>query len=89
MRRVSCIFTVEAGTYNLKYECSDMEITLNGKPHPIEQELSITALLESLDTHPQTVVVEVNGDIVRRPHYDTSMIHAGDTLEVVRFYPGG
>jgi thiamine biosynthesis protein ThiS len=82
----SCI---DDRTYQPQCECSEMTITLNGKPHPIEHELSITALLESLDTHPQTVVVEVNGKIVRRPHYDTSMIHSGDTLEVVRFYPGG
>ena len=66
-----------------------MQITLNGDERTFDSEMTVSALLEALATHPQTVVVERNGEIVRRPEYEDVMVADGDVLEVVRFFPGG
>ena len=66
-----------------------MNITLNGESRAFEGVKTIEQLLEALSTHPKTVVVERNGEIVRRPQFEETDLAEGDVLEVVRFFPGG
>ena len=66
-----------------------MTITLNGDEREIPEGLTVEALLEHLDLHPRTIVVERNGDILRRDAYPTVQVEEGDRLELVHFVGGG
>ena len=46
-------------------------------------------LLEHLSLQPSLVVVERNGDILRRDSYPEVPVESGDVLELVHFVGGG
>lgn len=64
-------------------------ITLNGKPHELEQATSVTALLDTLSVTPRQVAVAVNGTVVPRDAWPDTRISDGDTVEIVRAVGGG
>ncbi|NLY43427.1 MAG: sulfur carrier protein ThiS [Clostridiaceae bacterium] len=66
-----------------------MTIVLNGKKEVLEQQKSIRDLLISKNIDPNTVVVEYNGDIVKREEWANIFLNEDDVLEVVRFVGGG
>jgi sulfur carrier protein len=66
-----------------------MNITLNGKPHELDGERSIAALLQSLNVKAEQVAVAVNGEVVRRRAWPQTEIRPGDTVEIVRAVGGG
>jgi thiamine biosynthesis protein ThiS len=66
-----------------------LTIRVNGESHEIAGPLSIGALLAQLDIDPRRVAVEHNLEIVRRARYDTTMVQAGDEIEIVNFVGGG
>jgi sulfur carrier protein len=49
----------------------------------------VEGLLAHLDLHPRTIVVERNGDILRRDAYPGVQVEEGDRLELVHFVGGG
>ena len=66
-----------------------MRVKVNGEEREIDDGLTLTALLESLQIRPGRVVVERNRDIVPRDSYGATLINDGDTLEIVHFVGGG
>ena len=66
-----------------------MNITLNGKPHELEGERSIVALLQSLNVKAAQVAVALNGEVVRKRAWPQTEIRSGDTVENVRAVGGG
>ncbi len=69
-----------------------MQLTVNGKPTTIEgkETLSITALLAELQVKDALyVTVELNGEIVDREHFDTTIVAAGNSVEFLYFMGGG
>jgi thiamine biosynthesis protein ThiS len=66
-----------------------MRVKVNGEEREIDDGLTLTALLESLQIRPGRVVVERNRDIVPRDSYSATLINDGDTLEIVHFVGGG
>lgn len=66
-----------------------IHIRLNGRDREIEPGHTVTTLLESLDLHPQMVVVERNREILERDQYGEVRVTDGDTLELVHFVGGG
>jgi len=66
-----------------------MTITLNGDEREIPDGLTVEGLLAHLDLHPRTIVVERNGDILRRDAYPSVQVGEGDRLELVHFVGGG
>jgi sulfur carrier protein len=66
-----------------------MTITLNGDEREIPDGLTVEGLLAHLDLHPRTIVVERNGDILRRDAYPGVQVEQGDRLELVHFVGGG
>ena len=66
-----------------------LTIKTNGEDRQIENGSTLLDLLETLDLDPNTVVVELNRIIVRRPAFaDTSLV-SGDEVELVHFVGGG
>jgi thiamine biosynthesis protein ThiS len=66
-----------------------IRVRLNGDVKELPAGLSVETLLRSLDLHPKLVVVERNGDILRRDSYAGTRVEEGDTLELVHFVGGG
>ena len=66
-----------------------MRVKINGEDREMDDGLTLTTLLESLQIRPGRVVVERNRDIVPRETYGAILITDGDTLEIVHFVGGG
>jgi thiamine biosynthesis protein ThiS len=68
---------------------SEGEILVNGEARPLEEGMTLTGLLESLELDPATVVVERNREIVPRERYPDTPLSEGDRIELVHFVGGG
>ena len=66
-----------------------ISILVNGEARDVEGAVTIEELLRGLDLQPRLVVVEHNGDILRRERYGQIRVAAGDELELVHFVGGG
>ena len=66
-----------------------IEILLNGEGRAIPAGMTVVELLEHLALQPALVVVERNGDILRRDSYPDVPVESGDVLELVHFVGGG
>jgi thiazole synthase len=66
-----------------------MDILVNGESHSLPQAVSITALLTTLGVDPRKVAVERNLEIVPKSAFATTMLDAGDRIEIVHFIGGG
>ena len=66
-----------------------MKIRLNGEPFELAAPVTIGGLLALLDIDPRIVAVEHNIAVVKRARYDTTEVHEGDEIEIVRFVGGG
>jgi sulfur carrier protein len=64
-------------------------IRLNGDPFALRQPLAVADLLRQLNIDARRVAVEVNGLVVKRARYDTTIVSPGDEVEVVHFVGGG
>lgn len=63
--------------------------TINGKPVDLPGGTTISAFLLGRELHERLVVVERNGEIVKRGDFPTVVIEEGDLLEIVHFVGGG
>jgi sulfur carrier protein len=66
-----------------------VSIRVNGDEREVQAGLSVAGLLEHLGLHPRMVVVERNGDILRRDAVDAARVEPGDVYELVHFVGGG
>lgn len=66
-----------------------MTITLNGAPHELAGPLSVAELLRQLGYAGRAVAVARNQTFVPRSAHATTLIQAGDDLEIVAPMPGG
>ena len=73
----------------LTTDTTQVTVRLNGEPREVPGGLSVETLLLHLDLHPKLVVVEHNGEILRRDAYGAAQVQAGDALELVHFVGGG
>jgi sulfur carrier protein len=64
-------------------------ITLNGDPYLLGADTPLTALLERLKMRCGRVAVEINREIVPKANYDTTIVRAGDQVEIINFVGGG
>ena len=64
-------------------------IVVNGEKQQLDGDSSVLDLLRALDLKPETVVVEVNREIVRRPALASTSLHEADQIELVHFVGGG
>ena len=64
-------------------------IQLNGEPFETSGPLSVSRLLAALAVDPRRVAVEHNRLVVKKAAYDSTVVAAGDEVEVVNFVGGG
>lgn len=68
---------------------AEMAIRVNGEAREVPAGLTVAGLLEHLGLHPRMVVVERNGDILRRDALADHAVEPGDRYELVHFVGGG
>jgi len=66
-----------------------MTVTLNGEIKQIENGITVSGLLESLQIEPARVAVEVNLKIIKKTDYLSHQLNEGDSVEIVSFVGGG
>ena len=64
-------------------------ITLNGSPREAAEGQPLPALLAELGAAAEHVAVERNGEIVPRSQHGSTVLQAGDRLEIVIAVGGG
>ena len=68
---------------------TELEILVNGEPRRLPGPATAADLLRHLGLDARTVVVELNRQIVRRPHLGDTALANGDEVELVHFVGGG
>jgi thiamine biosynthesis protein ThiS len=68
---------------------TELEILVNGEPRRVPGPATAADLLRHLGLDARAVVVELNRQIVRRPHLGDTALANGDTVELVHFVGGG
>ena len=66
-----------------------MQITLNGDTHEVAGPLTVAELLAELSIDARRVAVEHNLIVLKRHTFDTTVVRAGDSVEIVNFVGGG
>lgn len=66
-----------------------MQLIVNGKPREIEGPITLSGYVAALGLHERMIVVERNGEIVRREQYAVTELQPGDRLEIVQMMAGG
>jgi thiamine biosynthesis protein ThiS len=70
-------------------ETKTIEIVVNGDRREVPIGLTLVDILALLQLDPQRVAVELNRQIVRQPHWDSTPVGEGAALEIVHFVGGG
>jgi sulfur carrier protein len=66
-----------------------IDITLNGQPHQLSENTSVSDLLVNLKLQDKRVAVEVNRELVPRSEHGAHSIKANDKIEIVHAIGGG
>ena len=67
-----------------------MKLTVNGQEVSLAEESTVSRLLVEQNVKiPEMVSVELNGQILRRPQFDTTRVAEGDVVEFLYFMGGG
>ena len=64
-------------------------LVINGKERPVPRPASVRGALEALGLAARPVAVELNGHLVRRADQGSTVLKAGDRVEIVSFVGGG
>ena len=62
---------------------------INGQEYALTKVMSLQELLQEQGYRSSLVAVELNGAIVKRSEYGSTMLTAEDKLEIVSFVGGG
>jgi sulfur carrier protein len=65
-----------------------INITVNGKKETINT-ISLSEYLNSKNINKNTVVVEINGNIIQKTDVEKTEFKENDKVEIVRFIGGG
>ena len=66
-----------------------MNIQLNGQSQEVADNITITALLESMELYGRRIAVEVNEELVTRSLFSSHQLQEGDVIEIVQAIGGG
>lgn len=66
-----------------------MIVRINGEDTELTENTSVQNLLDSRQISADTVVIELNRDILPSESFDETILKDGDHLEVLRFVGGG
>lgn len=64
-------------------------VMVNGENEPTAAGQNILSFLQQREAPINNVVVELNGEIVRRPEFESTYLGDNDKLELISFVGGG
>lgn len=64
-------------------------LKMNGTMVTLPQGTTLLAYLQQKGYQLERIAVELNGDILRREQYETTILQDADVLEIVSFVGGG
>lgn len=68
---------------------SEASIILNGERRDIGVDIDLETLVNELALPSKRLAVELNGTVIRRSEWQSTVVSDGDKLEVVHFVGGG
>jgi len=74
---------------NTETSAETLEVQVNGKAVELRSGTTVSGFLEQKELHQNMVVVEHNGQILKKGQFADIEIRAGDVIEVVHFVGGG
>ena len=66
-----------------------IDVVVNGEPRTVAHGTTVATLIESLGLADRRVAVERNREVVPRAQHSSTVLAAGDRLELVTFVGGG
>ena len=67
-----------------------MKIILNDREEIVDtDQLNITELLEKKNFSFKMLVIKVNGKLIKKPEYETTLVKEGDNVMVLHLISGG
>jgi len=66
-----------------------MKLKINGTETEIQDSLTVSGLLETLQIEPGRVAVEVNMQIIKKCDFQDQVLKEADSVEIVNFVGGG
>jgi sulfur carrier protein len=66
-----------------------IDITINGDDRRVPHGTTVDVLVAERAASPRGVAVAVNGAVVPRSAWDTTALHGGDRIELLRASQGG
>lgn len=66
-----------------------MPVVVNGQNHDLVPQSTVASLLETLGFAGKRIAVERNGEIVPKSQHGSTVLRAGDRLEIVIAVGGG
>ncbi|MGV6800608.1 MAG: sulfur carrier protein ThiS [bacterium] len=66
-----------------------MKLKINGAFHQVEEDMTLSRLLQQLKLKPQKIAIELNLEIVPKSLYEQTQLKEADQLEIVQFVGGG
>jgi sulfur carrier protein len=66
-----------------------MKVTLNGQKKDFAKTMSLAQMIRCSCKNSHHMIVELNGCIIKRPHWPRTSVKEGDRIELVTFVGGG
>ena len=66
-----------------------MQITLNHRPYPYREGATIASLMAENNFEFSHIVVKINGAVIDEDLWSTSLVFAGDNVEIIHIFGGG
>ncbi|HHV46635.1 MAG TPA: sulfur carrier protein ThiS [Tissierellia bacterium] len=64
-------------------------ITVNGREFPYEEGLTVANLLQKKGYTFKMITVKINGNVIKKDEYETTLIRDGDNVQVLHHVAGG
>lgn len=66
-----------------------MQCIINDEKFTFNEELNVSQLLEQMEIDPDRIVVEHNGELIKKESFDSHIVKSDDRLELLEFVGGG
>ncbi|QEN05868.1 sulfur carrier protein ThiS [Thiospirochaeta perfilievii] len=66
-----------------------MKVTINGKKRDIDNNLSILELLKDLKVDPNKIIIQLNQEIIKSKHFESTSIIQESQIEILSIVGGG
>lgn len=64
-------------------------VTVNGKSIGLSENITVSEYLKQNQYRPKRIAIELNGSILPKSAYNSTILKDGDVMEIVSFVGGG